>query len=235
MDSSFSFLKKYKPIFSYGRYSEKTAYMNWRIDPGDQRHNFIAIAGGYMDAGINMAEFCLIDNNRREADELIFPMLFNVDHGIELYLKAIMWTRNLLEGKYTDDYENGHDIAQLLSDTRALLDVWPYTDSDHHKKVFDQCTESLQAYIDELYSRLHPKQKGSSGKEQLDFSRYPTSSKHKEEQPYFYVESKENVVVDLENFAKRFSEMKDGLDNICWYFDDLLDNKLEALAEEIPI
>ena len=75
MDSSLSFLKKYKPIFSYGRYSEKTAYMNWRIDPGDQRHNFIAIAGGYMDAGINLAEFCIIDNNRREADELIYLLV----------------------------------------------------------------------------------------------------------------------------------------------------------------
>lgn len=40
------------------------------------------------------------------------------------------------------------------------------------------------------------------------------------------------MVVDLENFAKRFTEIKDGLDSICWYFDDLLDSKLEALAEE---
>ena len=34
--------KKYKPIFSYGKNIAKTAYMNWRMDPGDQRHNSLS-------------------------------------------------------------------------------------------------------------------------------------------------------------------------------------------------
>lgn len=62
-----------------------------------------------MDAALSLADKCLADNTDKKADELIFPILFNADQSIELYLKAIIWELNRLEEK-DDDFPTGHDL-----------------------------------------------------------------------------------------------------------------------------
>ena len=222
--------KDYKPIFSYNSDITKNAYVNWRMDQHDQRHNFNTIAKGYMDASLKLAEVCLKDNSNKIADELIFPMLFNADHAIELYLKSIMWSLHWLLDS-TETYSGGHDIRQLFQTVRVLVEDF----CDKYKidtvAEFKSQTENLEQYIDELYLILHPDNNGRpTKKENLDFSRYPMQSDKKS--PYFYAEQTwDNKTVDLTNYVIRFREIGSNLDSIAGYFDYELDQKLDYEAE----
>ena len=43
-----------------------------------------------------IAEAALVDNWDKKADSLIYPIIFNANHAIESYLKATVWTLNIL-------------------------------------------------------------------------------------------------------------------------------------------
>lgn len=59
-----------------------------------------------------LAEQCLKDNSDKKADVLIFPMLFSVNHAIELYEKSIYWSLNiLLENKSI--FKENHNIRGI--------------------------------------------------------------------------------------------------------------------------
>lgn len=110
----------YQNVFSDNANHNKNAYMNWRMDYAYPIHNFAVMAKGYMDAALSLANECLADNSYKKADGLIFPILFNADQPIELYLKAIMWELNKLEntGK---SFDGGHDIKQLPGVVKGLI------------------------------------------------------------------------------------------------------------------
>ena len=216
---------EYKSIFSLNTDWDKNAYLNWRMS-SDQRHNFNIIARGYLHAAIDLVTTCLADNSDKKADELIFPILFNSNHAIELYLKSIMWSLHwLLDSSET--YSSGHDIRQLFQTVCKLIKHYCQEyDTDKFSTFKDQ-TKNLKEYIDELYLFLHPDNNGiPENKESLDFSRYPIQSDKKT--PYIYANNTDkNITVDLPNFIERLQEIGDNLDSFADYFDYILDEKMD--------
>jgi len=223
----------FKPIFSTNGNVDKNAYLNWRMSQSSQWYNFNAIADGYRDAALTLARSCLEDQYKisKKADELIFPILFNANHAIELYLKSMMWEIYLLENNLKDKYDGGHDIRQLFKTVQKMIadvsDRYGFTDD---KKNIKTDLANTEDYINELFLLLHPETNGvPQCKENLDFSRYPVN---KAKEPYFYSKDPDkNVTVDIENFINRFTEIGNNLSSIDGYYGSLLDHKMEHEAD----
>ena len=118
--------------FSENHDRNKNAYMNWRMIY-DQSHNFKAIGDGYMRSALMLLYVCLENNSDKKADELIFPILFNANQSIELYLKAIIWkanqiilTREYIHNEIDTEMDNGyfpnsHDLNNLYDSAREKI------------------------------------------------------------------------------------------------------------------
>lgn len=217
---------EYKSIFSYNTDWNKNAYLNWQMRYSDQRHNFNIIAKGYMHAAIDLAAICLADNSDKKSDELIFPILFNCNHAIELYLKSIMWSLHWLLD-LSETYSSGHDIKQLYQTVCALIKQYCKEYNTDKFSTFNVQNKNLKEYIDELYLFLHPDNNGiPENKESLDFSRYPLQSDKKT--PYIYAgKTDKEIAIDLQNIKERIQEIGNNLDTIADYFDCMLDEKID--------
>lgn len=202
-----------KHIFSYNADIEKNAYLNWRTHKHEHVRNMIVIADGFMSSSILLTEQTIKDNVDKKADKLIFPILFNINHGIEVYLKAISWSLNTLNNKNTKDYfRKSHQLNSLLNDVKSLVNEFEY-DTDK-LQTFENMILPLENYINELYSLETIK---NNGKKQSDitFPRYPLTF---DDSPQFYINEYNNVVVDLENFLIVFNEIHKSLDRIASHY-----------------
>lgn len=211
---------KYEPIFSYNIDIEKNAYMNWRMDKYDAISNLNNIAKGYSKATIILCENCLDDNKFKDADIIIFPILFSANHAIELYLKSIMWSINILSEK-EDKFEKHHNICQIYNTVKKM--ILRFEEDKDQKEEAKKLIKNLGKYIEEIKPIIESKDKNKN-KNNIDFSRYPMNN---DLEKHFYVEEFDNVVVDLENFIIRFKEIFKNLDNIAGFYNHLVDIKNE--------
>ena len=218
--------KYYKPIFSGNADINRNAYLNWRTDVNDKIHNLGVLAEGYMESAVILSVSVLKDNFDKKADALIFPIIFNANHAIELYLKEILWCQYLLLDR-KQKIEGGHNIRYLYNAVSNRMDdvLKKYPMLTETKSGFNDLTSNLRFYIEELYDKLMVTDEKGNPVANMDFSRYPFSKDYEE---HFYVRETDNVVVDLENFAQRFSELGDDLDSLAGWIKQLLDDKLEA-------
>lgn len=198
-----------KNIFTPNNDINKTAILNWRTQKYDNIANSMALAEGFLASAIELSEKCLLDKNpNHKADMLIFPILSNANHGIELYLKALIETLNaLLNSRFTT--HGGHNIKQMFQTIQGKIIEYKNLDS---LAYFNLRNQDLSEYIQELFSLITI----TEGKENMDFSRYPQTNKHKKN--HFYIDSLTNVSIDLENFIVRFKKIKDGLDELASYY-----------------
>jgi len=186
----------------------RTAFLNWRTDKYDAIGNMIVLADGFLTASIELAEQCLIDNLYKKADILIFPILNNANHGIELYLKVWILILNEINDSDQKVEEKHHNIFKLFELIRSKMKK-QY--GDDWLTGFDKANRNLKDYLDELASLIKPTKK----KDNMDFSRYPFKIN---DENHFYVDEIDNVEVDLENFVKRFQEIKSVLNERVSYF-----------------
>ena len=205
-----------KDIFSYNRDIDRTAYMNWRTKKHSPIHNMIIMADGFMESAIILAEDALNNNIDKRADITIFPMLFNANHGIELYLKAIAWTLNILmESEYK--VEGNHNIKQILNTVKSK--VLKFESEQEKKARFFQLIDNLEGYVSELSEKIELAE--TKKKDNMDFSRYPFTNNYIS---HFYISTFDNVPIDLENFIIRFRDIKKNLNLIaCHYLYDYLE------------
>ena len=112
-----------QPIFSRNIDFNKIAFLNWCIESGEDIRNMLNLAEGYLDSSIALAKHCLDDNDDKKADILIFPILTNANHCIELYLKAMTWTLNKLLN-IEKKIEGGHNIKQIFQTVRSKIKVY---------------------------------------------------------------------------------------------------------------
>lgn len=201
-----------KPIFSRNTDIDKIAFLNWRISKYSDIQNIFNLAEGYMIASIRMAKRCLKNNDDKSADILIFPILANVNHGIELYLKGILWTLNKIL-KIDAKIEGNHNIKQLYETVRSKIKAYG---GQIRLKDFNDRTAQLRKYIKELFEAIRATPKN----DKMDFSRYPFS---KDYENHFYVDCIGNVEIDLENFIVQFKLIKNQLEEISdfLYFQEL--------------
>ncbi len=204
-------------VFSRNDDIDRMAFMNWRIDPDNGIVNMKNVADGFLQSAIKLAYVCMTDNRRKKADILIFPILHNLNHGIELYLKSIDWTVNLIKGN-KQKFEGTHDIRKLY---KTLKDKIAGYGGRLSIEDFNEATKGLEAYIDELFEKLKPEGK----KDNMDFSRYPFDMSF---QDHFYVGAHGTVHIDLENFAERFTVVKTQLKRLFefLYYHDLQNEEL---------
>ena len=167
----------------------------------------LVLAKGFLSSAIELAKASLADNSDKKADVLIFPILTNANHGIELYLKSLVWTLNkLLNSQYK--IEGKHNIKQILETAKAKIKEYKDQDTLNY---FNQQTGDLQNYIDELFAKIQ----ATPQKDKMDFSRYPFDEKYSN---HFYVDKIGNIEVDLENFVLRFEKILETLDERVSYF-----------------
>lgn len=193
------------PIFSPNPDFNKSAFMNWHFDSSSDILHLLNLGEGYMDAAIALANYSLIDNQDKKADILIFPILMNVNHGIELYLKGLIWILNKLldtEGRF----EGKHNIKQIYDTARGKIKQY----GKPSIKTFNSSTKGLKLYLDELYQKAN----AGSKNDKMDFSRYPVSNNYDD---HFYVRTYANIEIDLENFVSRFTEIKTSLEAVTDY------------------
>lgn len=190
--------------------------MNWRIRGDNVADDLIVLATSFEDAAKQMMKSVLADNKLKQADALIFPIMHAVDQSIELYLKAIIYELEQLGTGISNNYTT-HDIQSLFNTMMSLIKKQEAT-----TKGLQAYVAPLKEYIDELYSYIA---NNNTRKPQMDFARYPFDT---DGNPHFYVCATDNVVVDVENFLDRYSEIMDCLESIyCMY-----DAKLEAQNEK---
>jgi hypothetical protein len=198
-----------QPIFSRNENIDKMAFMNWRMSEDSVDRHFINLADGYLGSAIILAKQCLICNSDKKADILIFPILANANHGIELYLKAmtLMLNRMLnVEAKIEGKHNIGQIFRMLKSKIKALA-------GPVELKAFEENMLEVENYIEELVAKIE----SNSKNDKMDFSRYPIS---KDYENHFYVDTMENVEVDLENFIRRFEVINDKLRSFADHFYD---------------
>jgi hypothetical protein len=106
-----------QPIFSRNEDYTKIAFLNWRIDKWSDILNMLNIADGFMRSAIELSKFALNNNEDKAADILIFPILNNANHGIELYLKSLTWMLNRKLGEEKSDRGRSQHPADLCYST----------------------------------------------------------------------------------------------------------------------
>ncbi len=189
-----------KPVFSRNQDINKMAFLNWRMEHQTEINNILNLADGFMLSSIISAQTCLRNNKGKRADIIIFPILANANHAIELYLKGITWTLNKINGS-TQKIEGSHNIDQIYRTVRSKVKLM----GDSELKDFDKATIELKSYIDELFIKI----KATPKEDKMDFSRYPFNNKYDN---HFYVGTVGNTEIDLENFTKRFKKIHKNLD-----------------------
>jgi hypothetical protein len=193
-----------QPIFSRNIDIDKIAFLNWRFDSDGDLVHLLNLADGFLMSAIELTKKCLKNNNHKRADILIFPILANTNHGIELYLKSLIGIFNAINlGEFK--IEKGHNIKQLYETAKAKSQL---CEDKSIYIAFKDATTNLKHYILELFEKVD----ALPGKDKMDFPRYPFST---DNSAHFYVNAMRNVEIDLENFVTRFKKIKKDLDNFC--------------------
>lgn len=203
-------------IFKDNASIERTAYMNWRTRQDQPIYDMLIIADGYMKAAIMLGKNCLEDNRDKKADIVVFPMLFSANHAIELYLKAINWSLNILLNK-NEIFCGGHDIRQIWNIVKKRISEFEI--DKNKRKQFKDKTKKLEDYISELYEKIDKEHNAHVKIKNMDFSRYPLNSDNEE---HFYIENKKNEVVDLEMFVEIFEKIYYNLSCLAKHYEEIV-------------
>jgi len=206
-----------KKLFSYNVDINKNAYMNWRTNKHEPIQNMNVIAEGYFHSAILLAKLCLADNYDKKADSIIFPMIFAVNHAIELYEKSICWSLNILLG-YNSKFKENHDIrGNWLTAKQKIIEFgFGY---GREKDDFEKMIVCLELYIDEISKNIMDIDINKAYLN-IDFSRYPLIKNRNEY--HFYLKTYDNVVIDLENFLNVIEDIEDCLDSLAGYYYELV-------------
>lgn len=188
-----------KKIFSKNPSLDNNAFLNWRFTEEDDIENFIAMSNNFFDSSIFLLELCLKDNIDSKADGLIFPILYNLNHAIELKLKALIGILN-----QSIDVNNipkhTHNIKQLYHNSFELIKTTKFNISI---KSFQENTKILSNYINDI-----------SENEMISFTRYPLSNKAEKAH---YILSKENIIIDIKHLHETATKIKNELNEIVDY------------------
>ena len=202
----------------------KNTYVNWRLDENDLIANLLVFARAYYEAAHMIARSILQDNSGKSADSLVFPMLFDINQALELYLKALQAMLNTLLGNGRK-FNGGHYLVGHYGEFMSLLRRFEreHPDVGGDKKELDALLSSVSSYIGELKDVFPERQRVS-----MDYPRYPVMSDKRT--AHFYVKERDNVTVDVEYFIERIEQMFLGFDSLAGYFDLHVDYTRQARA-----
>lgn len=155
------------------------AYMSWRMHSENQSWKYKEMGEGFFVSSIILLENCLDENRDRKGDAVIFPILFNVEHAIELYIKALIYLVGE-NGITTNMRMNKHSIKEYINELNLILSSCDTAMYDIACHDFDYLNQFLDYFFDETYD--------------FTYARYPfNTSNHAQ----FYVDSNDNYIVDM--------------------------------------
>lgn len=160
------------------------AYLSWRMHGSGSYRKFKNLGEGFFVSSIILLEQCLYENRDRKADVVVFPILFNIDHAIELYLKAIIRcaTENNIR---INGRVNTHNIITLKNNLMNDLQSEDINLYNLACKDFDL----LNSFIDYFFTET----------DDFTYSRYPVDTSNNN---HFYVNAKDNIIIDMEILIK---------------------------------
>lgn len=182
---------KSENIFRYNSSIKRTAYLNWRInDFYPEWRQLITMGNSYLDASVNLLILILKEGNiHNQADSLIFPVLFDAIHGIEIYLKGLIQGLQRVNQEDNPSIPWGHNIRKLSEDIKKYSFI--FSEKYLNKKMgkeFNKVSALIGELIDNIYTETND----------MTFPRYPSAAKKRENIPHFYVKEKKNITIDLE-------------------------------------
>ena len=199
--------------------------MNWRTDKHQPIHNLNALAEGYFDSAVLSIKACLADNSEHKADGLIFPILFSINHAIELYEKSICWSLNVLLG-YKSQFPDNHFIREIWYTVKQKIKEFGF-DYGRDEADFFKMILPLEKYLDEIYRNIMTDNLNDA-RYNIDFSRFPSNRNLRN---HFYVNQYDNVVVDLENLLEWCAALNDCLSSLAETYYDLVLKKWDEQHE----
>lgn len=202
-------------FFEYNVDINKTAYMNWNLNKYTIRRNFAVLGKSFFSTAFSLMQICLQDNNDKKADDWIFPIMFSIVHGIEVYLKVIIVSLNIILDKETKKIEGKHDIRQLAQGARKLIIQFNSSEKSFDSKQMLTAIKVINNFIDIIYEKT----------DDMTFARYPMSRKKKGNKNPFYLEVFGNEVVDMELFNKEIVAVFHMLDYLFEITDEMVENK----------
>lgn len=183
--------KNLDTIFCYNSDTHKTAYMNWRTRLVDTpRRQFVVLGEAYFSSAYSLIQQCLNDNNDYKADALIFPIMFDIVHGMEVYLKAINAVLSVELKKERGITEGGHDLKALCATARKLIIEYKLKNKNTTTDQMFLGIKVVERFVANIYDKT----------EDMTFARYPMT---KDKNGHFYIETFENEVVDMELLAEQ--------------------------------
>lgn len=211
--------KKLETIFQYNLNTDKTSYLNWRTSYArTPRRQFVTLGEAFFSTAYNLIQQCLYDNGDKKADSWIFPIMFSIIHGIEVYLKAINAAlRVVLNEKEEQKISaGGHDIRVLCINAKSKISQLKTTYENSTAEEMFQGIKLVENFIKNIYEKTND----------MTFVRYPLE---KNEQGHFYIENLENEVINLEVLAEQVVYVYSMLE----YIYDNLELDLEIRSEAI--
>lgn len=211
-DKLSSYEKDLPSFWKYGETIEQTAYMayNAKFMYHSEYEHFAFMAENYFDAAYFLLETCLSDNSAHQADKWIFPILFDITQGIELYLKAIIVCLNVYQNNEVIDTERGNhrlgEYCNKVEEKIIALSTLKGIPQD-----FISAIHIIKNYIKNIYDRG----------DDPTFVRYPTNNQHSF---HFFIEEKQNTVIDLDLLTEQTIIVYKMLDYIFGYTKEMIDN-----------
>lgn len=210
--------EKLDSIFEYNLDINKTAYLNWRTRYNDSRQQFVIMGEAFFSTAYNLLQQCLIDNSDKKADLWIFPIMFNIIHGMEVYLKAINSALHVLLEKEDNIIFGGHDLKIISKHAHELIVEYKEKNQDEASFQFLEGIQIVENFISNIYKKT----------DDMTFVRYPLARNKK---GHFYIEALNNVVIDLELLKEQVLYIFNMLD---FTFNELslrLEQRTDYLAE----
>lgn len=200
---------------------DTTAFLNWRFDPSSRvESHFFRLAEGYFEVTIHLIRECIETDCRYKSDIWVFPILFNIIHGIELYLKGfnslypIYKKLEKFGGIDSSKIEGKHNIQQLHDVAMSLI-------KSNNDKILEPSFLYIRKFIDIIYKYT----------DDMSFGRYPIGKSKTNKDSHFYV-SRENVTLDLTNLYGWVRRISHEFFNISVYLEDMT-GEMESLYHEV--
>lgn len=158
------------------------AYLNWRVSDGGKGYKFKEIAEGYLVSSILVLSKSIENHTERLGDATIFSIIFNILHGIELYLKSMLFIILDYCGNSGQPFDTGvwgHSVKYLLSEVKnqsTSLGLESITCKDI--SILDDFFNKIFKYSDDV-----------------TFARYPYDKRNAEQ---FYVNMGKNIIIDMQ-------------------------------------
>lgn len=185
------YAQKMDSIFQYNQNVEKTAYLNWRSNKyTNQRRQLVVMGDNFFSSAYNLLQQCINDNGDKKADSWIFPIMFNIVHGIEIYLKAINVILNIVLNEQNQVIQGGHDIKQLCQTSKSLILKYKNRNKNETTDQMWTAIKFIENFIENIYEKTNDR----------TFARYPMD---KNKNGHFYIQTLDNSVIDMELLEKQ--------------------------------